>query len=349
MSTERTREIEQIASEWLMHRDSGNWTDSDQMRFDEWLNASTLNQVAFLRLEMGWEETQRLKALGAGIDGDDPPPPGQWNLSPFFDGTGAERAQDPSIDRMGSTQRSAPGTIPRKFRLFALVASIIVVVAVSWQFWPAGSAYETPVGGTSSVPVPDGSKVTLNTDSRIRVSFSDSERRIELKQGEAFFEVVKDPKRPFVVTVGNRRVIAVGTQFSVRRDSDGVQIVVTEGKVRVEDDASRTKPILTAGAVARASNAGIWVENKTVPEAEEQLSWRSGVLMFRNRTLAEAVVEFNRYNTRKFAIDDPTIGALKIEGNFRSTNIDAFARLLEEVYPVTVAQKEADRLVIEPR
>jgi transmembrane sensor len=339
MSTERTQEIEQIASEWLVRRDSGDWTASDQSRFDEWLNASTLHQVAFLRLELGWEDAQRLKALGAGIDSIDPPPPGHWNLTPFFDQASAGRVPVVSID----------GRARRNRRLLALAASLVITLAIFWQLRSMGNAYETPVGGTSAVPVPDGSKVTLNTDSQIRVSFTDAERRIELEQGEAFFEVVKDSKRPFVVTAGNRRVVAVGTQFSVRRNANDVRVVVTEGKVRIEDPASLTDPVLGAGSVARASDAGVWVESKTIPEAEEQLSWRNGVLMFRNQTLADAIVEFNRYNTRKFAIDDPTIGNLKIEGNFRATNIDAFARLLEEVYPVSVSRQGEGRLLIEPR
>jgi transmembrane sensor len=333
---ENTQETERQASEWLARRDSANWAESDQARFEEWLNASAFNEVAFLRLESGWEEARRLKALGAGIDSDDPPQPGQWNLTPFFE---QGRSVPAAIRERTSRQR----------QLVAIAASMIVAVAVAWRLWPAGDAYQTPVGGTASVPVSDGSKVTLNTDSRIRVTFTGTERRVELERGEAFFEVARDSKRPFVVTVSHRRVIALGTQFSVRRDADDIRVVVTEGKVRVEDDASRTKPILAAGSVARASDAGVWIEKGTVPEAQERLSWRSGVLMFRNQTLAEAVSEFNRYNARQIAIDDAAVANLKIEGNFRSTNVDAFARLLEEVYPVSVVQQESGEWRIVPR
>ncbi len=370
MSTERTQEIEEAASAWLMQRDAGRWGEADQARFDEWLRASTLHRVAYLRLELGWEDARRLQALGAGISGDEPPPPGQWNLTPFFDQAGQAGAEPAAAEVAKSRTR-----LPRP--AIALAASVVLAVLAAWLLWPAGSAYETPVGGISSVPIADGSKITLNTDSQIRVTLTDSVRRIDLAHGEVFFEVAKDPRRPFIVTVGDKRVIAVGTKFSVRRAAGDVRVVVTDGKVRIEDDALRSPSpaavgrykdephgaqasaapvpapshdvLLTAGSIARATDAGILIETRSVLEAEEQLSWRTGVLMFRNQRLGDAVAEFNRYNTRKLVIDDPAVAGLRIEGNFRATNVDAFARLLEQVYPVSVEQRDRDRLLILPR
>lgn len=161
----------------------------------------------------------------------------------------------------------------------------------------------------------DGSNITLNTNSQLRVALTASERHVDLHQGEAFFEVAKDRQRPFVVEVGSKRVVAVGTKFSVRRDGDDVEVVVTEGKVRVEErvapkhdgvEASASTPVfLTPGAIARATEAGVWVQRKSVREAEAHLSWRVGVLMFRDQNLAEAVAELNRYNVRQIVIADP--------------------------------------------
>lgn len=330
MSTASAKEIEAEASIWLIRRDSSEWSDEDQAGFDAWLEQSTLHQVAFLRLELGWEEAQRLKALGAGIEGNEPPAPGQWNLGPYFE-----------------APRSRAVRSPRPRWILATAASLLLVVMAAWLFVPAGNAYQTAMGVTTSVHTADGSKIMLNSDSRIRIALTDTERRVELSQGEVFVEVAHDPSRPFVVTVGARRVVAVGTRFSVRREGDGVQVVVTEGKVRVEDAAS-TKAVV-AGGIVHATEAGILVQRRSVPEAEERLGWRSGVLMFRDQTLAEAVAEFNRYNARKLVIDDPAIGQLRIEGNFRATNIDAFARLLEEVYPVDVEATPDDELTIRAR
>jgi transmembrane sensor len=358
MSMESTQQIEAAAAEWLIRRDSQEWSSSDQVALEEWLNASTLHRVALLRLELAWEDTDRLKALAAGVRSDLPPPPGKWNLTPFFDQSDADSslARPPLPEGEGALKKE-PYWKSKGFRL-AIAASVLFVVAGGLYAYQAGMVtgdrYTTPVGAVESVSITDGSKVTLNTDSQIRVSLTDTERRVELKHGEAFFEVAHDARRPFIVRVGNKRVIAVGTKFSVRRDgNDDIQVVVTEGKVRIESargtlgpgDAGTANTFLTPGAIARASDGGVLVERKTLPEAEEQLSWRAGILQFRNQTLADAIAEFNRYNSRKLVIDDPSIAALAIEGNFRSNNVDAFARLLETGYPIRVVE-EGDRIIL---
>jgi transmembrane sensor len=369
MGTERTHKIDAVASDWLVRRESGGWSAADQARLDEWLNASTLNRVAFLRLELAWEDAARLKALGAGIAGDRPPPPGHWNLTPFFDSHISESSDnDPQTMLSGPAQHCGVSSTPSpaaarakplglRQRTFALACAAALLLAVGGAlyvtFAPSGERYATPVGGLASVPMADGSNITLNTDSQIRIALTDTERRVELRHGEAFFEVSKDPNRPFVVRAGDKRVIAVGTKFSVRREGDDIEIVVTEGKVRVEDGAAgqdsrvggSAEVFLAPGSIARADDAGVLVQRRTLPEAEEHLSWRTGRLMFRDEGLADAVAEFNRYNTRKIVIQDPAIASLKIEGNFRATNVEAFVRLLESGFPVR-AEVRADQILL---
>ena len=412
MGTERTHKIDAVASDWLVRRESGGWSAADQARLDEWLNASTLNRVAFLRLELAWEDAARLKALGAGIAGDRPPPPGHWNLTPFFDSHAAEPSdnepqtvlsgpahasatieesaylaapENGSVQRVNPRQqvgvrvdetaddspqlqyrgvsstpspaadRAKPLGLRRRTLAFACAAALLLAVGGAFflALAPNGERYATPVGGLASVPMADGSNITLNTDSQIRIALTDTERRVELGHGEAFFEVSKDPNRPFVVRAGDKRVIAVGTKFSVRREGDDIEIVVTEGKVRVEDGAAERDSrvgaaadvFLTPGSIARADDAGVLVQRRSLPEAEEHLSWRTGRLMFRNQGLAEAIAEFNRYNTRKIVIQDPAIASLKIEGNFRATNVEAFVRLLESGFPVR-AEVRADQILL---
>jgi len=191
--------------------------------------------------------------------------------------------------------------------------------------------------------MPDGSKVTLNTNSEIRVAVTETERRVTLDKGEAFFEVAKDPRRPFVVHAGDKQIVAVGTKFSVRRDADAVRVVVTEGRVRLErSSASGAAPLaqLSAGTIARAAGAGTLVQEKPLDEAEEFLSWRTGFLVFRDTTLGDAVAEFNRYNMHKIVIEDPAVAAMHVGGSFRSTNVDAFVRLLQEGFQIHVDQRD---------
>ena len=383
MGTERTNQIDAAASAWLIRRDSGSWSAADQACLEEWLNAAALNRVAFLRLELAWEDAARLKALGAGVPGDRPPPPGHWNLTPFFDphasgedisarpetgsslgevrGSGIAdgpaqmlHAQPTPAEHPVAKQGKYPRLGRRRFRFVAAAMLLLAIgVGAYLELARSGELYATPIGGLASVPMADGSQVMLNTDSQIRIALTDTERRVELGHGEAFFEVSKDPARPFVVRAGNKRVIAVGTKFSVRREGNDIEVVVTEGKVRVEHGAAvhgsgvdgSADVFLTPGSIARAGDAGVLVQRKSLPEAEEQLSWRSGVLMFRDQGLGEAAAEFNRYNVRKIVIRDPAVAALKIEGNFRATNVEAFVRLLESGFPVR-AETQADQIVL---
>jgi transmembrane sensor len=341
VSTERHKRIEEQAGDWLARRDAGEWSDADQQRFEHWLDESPLHRVAYLRLENVWERAQRLQALRPATGSNDVPSPGRWVFSPFFN------RGSPEHPKLHSHGRS------RFFKPLALAACFAALVASGalWHSWRAESAFRTPVGGLALVPMQDGSKVTLNTDSEIRVALTEHERRVELDHGEAFFDVAKDPRRPFVVHAGDKRVVAVGTRFSVRRDGNDIQVVVTDGKVRVETPArsfSQSAEALPAGTVAQASDSGILLQTKQLAEAEESLSWRQGVLVFRQMTLADAVAEFNRYNARKIVIADDRVGAFRVAGSFRANNVDAFVRLLERGYPLHVERRD-DEVILKGR
>ena len=342
---ESSRQIEDRAAEWLARQDSEEWTRADQTELDEWLTA-TAHRVAYIRLKQAWNETHRLKALGAGTKPGVVPPVGEWRVSPFL---GAPAA--PEVSTASSTRKS--------WRPLAIAASVMLVTGaavVAWYSTPTASTFRTPIGGVASVPMSDGSKVTLNTNSQVRLAISETERRVELAQGEAFFEVAHDPARPFVVRAGDKDVVAVGTQFSVRRDGDDLQIVVTEGKVRVHAAGAGAAPwgrvggvgtggggalYLKAGTVARASAAGTLVQEKSVGAAEDILSWRSGYVIFQETPLTEAVEEFNRYNTRKLIIQDPALARVKLTGSFRSTNLAGFVRLLEQGFAISARSTDA--------
>jgi transmembrane sensor len=337
VSRKSSEAIDKAAGDWLARRESGTWSAADQVDFDHWLEASTFHRVAYLRLEHAWEEGLRLKALGAGVPTDRVPPPGHV-LSRYF---------DPSQEPCGSTGDALPRH--RSWLGWAAAATVLVAVA-AYQLESGlvgGGRYSTPIGGVASFPLKDGSKVTLSTDSEMQVAVTRQERRVRLERGEAYFEVAKDPAHAFTVEVGDKRVIAVGTKFAVRRDAADIRVVVTEGSVRVETVGRKhtlTEP-LPAGTVARATDDGTLVQVTSLPEAEDYLAWLRGVLVFHDVTLAEATAEFNRYNSRKILIEDSAVGALRIAGTFRSTSVDAFVRLLEQGYPMR-AEEHEDRIVL---
>jgi transmembrane sensor len=336
--------IEEIAMRWIVRRHEG-WTDSDQAALEQWLQASTAHRIAYLRLDEAWSQAARLKALGAGLSAGVVPPRRTWSgTNPTLEATVPSRAAR-------GKQRPAAG----RRRWPAVAAVTLLLIGSSCVYWlldrVRGDHYSTAIGGLKTLSLADGSQVTLNTNTSIRVLLRDSERRIELDRGEAFFVVAKDRARPFVVYVAGQSVIAVGTQFSVRRESDDVQVVVTEGRVNLAPAAanggSPEPTALGAGAIAHTLSRKVIVTSHTVPEVQELLAWRRGFLSFHDTPLAEAVAEFNRYNARQIVIADTAIASILVGGNFRPNNADSFLWLLERGFPVDVEWGK-ERIVLKP-
>jgi transmembrane sensor len=343
------RQIEKAAAAWLVRRDREEWNNADQAEFQAWLSASTAHRLAFIRLQTAWQQTGRLKVLAAGMtDGGALLPADQLRmLNPTKSGARLSHHQDSEESAARDTQRFRMPA--RRVLGISAAAACLAAAVVGWIAWPhQGTSYRTAIGGIAAISMKDGSTVTLNTNSDIRVALSETERRVDLEQGEAFFEVAKDPNRPFIVRVGDQRVIAVGTKFSVRRESNHVRVIVTEGRVRLEQSEPQHPAevaLVSAGGVAVAGAAGVLVQDKSLSDAEERLSWRDGIVVFHETLLSDAVVEFNRYNTRQIFIEDPTLGSMRIGGHFRTRNAEGFVRLLAEAFPIRVEENES-RIVL---
>jgi transmembrane sensor len=315
VETERVRtreELEQAAATWIARREGGAWTEADATSLAAWLAQSAGHRVAYYRLNAAWIEAGRVRAVDAAAPAAGTPPPA-----------------DPAL----------PKSRPR-FAAFAIAATVLILLSAGFvayrdELFRTQQHFTTAIGGLQTIPLSDGSRVLLNTDGEIRVSLTNRERRVEIDRGEAFFDVAPDARRPFVVHAGERRVIAVGTQFSVRRQERDLHVTVVEGTVRLESHARDT--LLPAGSSAQARGDDVHVEQRPLTDVERQLTWRSGVLTFRDTTLADAVAEFNRYSTRKLVVGDPKIATLQVSGVFRSDGVDSFVRLLERGFAVQAA------------
>jgi transmembrane sensor len=350
-------QVEDAAAAWLLRRDDPRWSAADEALLQEWLRASPSHRVSYMRLRSVWREANRMKVVGAGFEAGRVPPRGEISGSSVFfrqlqaaesQGTGA----DASITgvRAGSPVTSG---LKRQFnRRRVIAAGVALLVAFSGiAYW--GSArdpsYSTPVGGLASVPMDDGSKILLNTNSLVTLEVSDQERRVNLSRGEAFFEVAKDPTRPFVVYADDKRVVAVGTKFAVRLDRGAVQVAVTEGQVRVEKEAvvgeRQALANLAAGSVASAQQGKVFVRAAALADVERSLSWRSGHIVLRKMSLPDAVAEFNRYNRRQLVIEDPALREIRVGGNFQSNNVDGFVRLLQAGFAVRTEER-SDRIIL---
>ncbi len=355
-----SRKIERMAAAWLAKGDAGDLDKHEQAQFDAWLAASTRHRVAYLRLDAAWRQSDRLRALGAGVPVGTVPARRSWSLSAFVDrpDSSAPRPDHTKVPgRKAESTRRATMAQRRRVWLGAAMgalATAVILIAI-WQRYPAvqHGVYRTTVGTLQSVVLADGSEATLNSDSDIVVDLSLRERDIDLRRGEAFFQVTKNPRRPFVVSAGAHRVIAVGTRFSVRREGEHMRVIVTEGVVRVEADASagalhQPTTLLPAGSVAEVDNVDLLVRQIGPDRAEQLLNWRDGFVTFDDTPLAAAVTEFNRYNKLKIVIADPSVATMRVGGNFRWSNTQAFVRLLEQGFALR-AERRDDTIVLQRR
>lgn len=198
---------------------------------------------------------------------------------------------------------------------------------------PAEPAYRVVAAESRRVNLPDGSVIEARGDSEVNIDYTDSQRRVQLPRGEAFFTVAPDPARPFVVEAGGVVVRAVGTAFVVRHDAAGVDVLVAEGRVRAGAlvDAPEIAPLIEAGAAARvgAASGAALVETRRIEsgELERSLAWRSPMLEFSRASLDQVLQAFREHASHRVRLGTPALRERTISGTFQADNIDGFLRL----------------------
>lgn len=206
---------------------------------------------------------------------------------------------------------------------------------------PVFPVYRTEAGQRLVVALQDGSRLTLNTNSVVRVAYNATERRLVLDRGQALFDVAKHQSRPFIVTVGDREVVAHGTQFDVRRGSNATQVALIEGKISVVDKRHGDKPVMLApDDILTASSSGIAIRHDP-GSALALASWSEGRVEFTNAPLSTALAEMNRYLPHPMTAADDRAAGLRVSGAFRTGETEPFLAALKSGFPVRV-QHQAD-------
>lgn len=211
----------------------------------------------------------------------------------------------------------------------------------------------TKIGEIETVDLEDGSKVVANTNSRLSISVTKTQRQVILDQGEAFFEVEHDPSRTFDVVVDDMIVRAVGTAFSVYRDDGEVKVVVTEGVVqiirstpqRTGDEPEAAKTLLHPGQMARYGNTIEEVANIEKEELARKLSWRQGMLVFEGEPLSQVIEEFSRYTEIQFEVSDD-VRDKSVGGYFNSSDVANMLTALQSNFGIAVTYLDADHVLL---
>jgi transmembrane sensor len=229
-----------------------------------------------------------------------------------------------------------------------------MLIGISIYFF-ISAAITTAIGEQRVITLADGTRIELNTQSRLQVRYDKEVRKVVLVSGEAYFEVAHEP-RPFVVEAGPRKILALGTVFVVRREraSDGeMMVTLLEGRVAVAPvnvpNVLPNRPpsevtVLSPGKRFRMRSAAAAVIDS--PPLEQQTAWMRGQLIFENTPLREAVAEFNRYNAIPIRIATPAAGDIPVGGVFRTSDSVSFAVVVAQSHDLRLI-RTADALVLQ--
>jgi transmembrane sensor len=327
------------AADWLARRDRG-LTPREQDAYLQWLREDERRPAAIARAEATLRRVLQLSA---------------WRH---------EHSPEPNPDLLARPRR----THPWRWAIAAAAAAVIVGISIGvWSRPPATRnaavvAKKNYLRTNQQIALPDGSRAELRDGSQFDVLYTAGERRVRLTGGEAQFSVMKDTARPFVVEAGGVAVRAVGTVFDVRLGDAAVEVLVTEGKVRVgraatgpgeifqTPAAGKEPPIVAAGERAVVALAEVsappTVAVISSEEMRRELAWQAPWLHFDETPLAEAVAEFNRLNHHQLVLGDAELAQEPIGGTFNPNNVDGFVRLLSVTLGVRAEPHGADETVL---
>jgi len=359
------RQIVDEASEWFVEFRVGDVDAAARERFDEWLRRSPEHIRAYIEIARTYVEMPNphatkpldVEALIANARSGE-------NIVPF--------------DTKPQGRAAMHTRSPRR-RFLAVAASALMVALAGGVWWQSAHLplYRTDIGERRSITLADGSTVDLNARSKLRVEFSKNERRVELLDGQALFQVAKDKSRPFIVASGEATVRAVGTQFDVYRKDSGTTVTVLEGRVAVystapqpaarsplaavqpeaqmhaiphSEAASSNPPGLLdpsgAGAIFLSAGEQVTVTRaQTLPASARAdiaatTAWMQRRLIFDGSKLSDVVQEFNRYNKRQLVIEDAQLSDFHVSGVYSSTDPTSLIRFLREQPGIKITDNE---------
>lgn len=332
-------EIESQAASWIAIIDRG-LTDAEYDEFDAWLNASPVHGEMLVKCASMWDLLEVLSPIAKLMPMD-------------VEAAIASFSEKSSPENDSSTLLSSNDSKAQWFKNMGIAASLVMIlgggltlglplmssnyetkpqtqIVQNYSSDETGSAvvYKTVIGEISKASLPDGSELQLNTNTELRVSFDENQRTIELLHGEAFFEVAKDPSKPFVVIVGDDSVTAVGTAFNVDASEQGsTEVLVTEGKVRVKNELNEQPVYLESGQKALVVNNAYKVSDDS--DLDSQLAWRDRELVFKGESLVTVIKEINRYTPLTLILVDPEIASIPVGGFFKTGDLNQLLQVFE--------------------
>ncbi len=330
------------ASQWIAREGSGDMTSSEKAELENWLADNIDHQDAYLA-------NSKTAELFDSISSHDRREELRMSAPEFNDLLG--ECEDLIMMEQVKYRRPI-----NSFGWVATIAASVLMIAVSailiFNGGSMATIYQTNVGDNETIMLNDGSIITLNTDTRISVALSDTERRILLEHGEAYFAVAKDNTRPFTVVIGDDIIRAVGTAFNIKRREEITKVTVTEGIVEVKTSAptgasdkseqiSAPVSMLNVGEKLTIDQQGSRAIMLAPIDLEHTISWRTGMLHFNGERLGTVVREIQYYASKEIILASNQVSDLIVGGSFNTKNVTSFLKGLELTFPIKVIERDS--------
>ena len=316
------------AAEWIARLDRGALTAETLLEFREWLEADVANLKQFELHAAAWDQLDELR-----------------------------KYRQVFAEPRRTVWRS-------RAVVTSLAAALGLIVIGFWglpEFAEHQSAkhqtahLQTAVGHIRGFTLSDGSTVKLNTGSEVDIRYTEAARTVVLEHGEAYFDVVYDPDRAFVVETPLGTVTAVGTSFLVRLGTASTKVTVQSGRVKIDPptggrgeqgDRDTGTAMIDAGQTATIAEESVAIRTLDPSSLFRQLAWRDGMLIFEGEPLRDVIDEFNRYASQKIVIGDPALRDMKLGGYFPVGDTEALVRSLQASFRIKVEQKSDGSMVL---
>lgn len=332
-----TPQIGAEAAVWVARLHGPSRTKKMEREFRAWQASSAAHREAFERCTDAWEDVPRI------------------GLATAYESLASQRT---APARSSGDRREAAW----RWATASAVAGAVAVAAVLVLYWRGENEYDTNVGEQRLVVLEDGSRVLLNTDTQFRVDFTSAQRTVEVRSGEAFFEVTKDARRPFVVRIAGSEVVAVGTAFSVRyapvlHAAGELTVTLVEGRVNVRPAVGKASDALApehpvsmkAGDRLQLDRPSPDAASEVVasldrPDVDRVMAWKRSETIFDDTSLTDAVAEMNRYNRTPIVLLDGLASAnLRVSGLYRTSDSAGFANAVANLHGLSL-REQAGRL-----
>lgn len=317
-------QIEDEALAWLMRTTSGNITAQQQQGLADWLNQSDAHRSAFEDAQNLWQGLGELRER---------PLIGKNRIKPTNGVITPEKNAAQQQNSYAHHKALSPRMTFAAAACLALFAVLFNAVPNTWRLWQA--EYHTAVGEQQTIILSDGSTVYLNSGSALDPDYSPEQRRIHLLAGEAEFVVSKDKNRPFIVVADGQEIKALGTDFLVRKQDQGIGVTVVESSVQVsQPELSAIAPVVLHPGEHLFSKTGQQPDPITTVDSDNARSWRFNRLIFESESLDKVIAEINRYRSGHVFLGRPSLANYRVSGVFNINELDTLLTVINKTLPV---------------